>query len=505
MPSGPEVFEVSTVEDAVELGHKFKAEGRYNWFRGQTQGWPPISSLRRLEEEEDAKKLFMHKRRVLMFYQWLEKIPAMRYLREPARMHDMFAIMQHYGIQTHYIDFSTDPGVAGFFASDTKTPPTVEKACIYCLDIDDLMSLWNAMKDVDERKGACIEMHEIDVGNLWRLQSQRGVFLFCNYNWQVDYPMDRIVFPYTGYPSYPTQNEIYPPDKSPLEQWLDQYFSLEQSTFANERGREMIEKFKAQGIPAGYFEWEGFQDGYYSEAFAVPPNELESWASTVLTEWNSNPVEEYHNSKGPTVRLQLPPGAEIEKVRTSIIFGMKQVLRSNPTYREKVVNFEFAGLPQSVSTERLQAVLRPVWNGMRRLPFTNTEIGAAFASVVALLILGFPDGSADEQLPVFSKCFGECLTVGFASLDGSDSRGVASAQDLQTALRKDISSLLVVKFQDRVVNVRELFGIIYNPKRMFEFESFRTIFARNVIPAQALWKREPMLFNPTQLQTFGLP
>jgi len=31
-------------------------------------------------------------------------------------------IAQHYGIPNHYIDFTTDPGVAGFFARTSATP-----------------------------------------------------------------------------------------------------------------------------------------------------------------------------------------------------------------------------------------------------------------------------------------------------------------------------------------------------------------------------------------------
>ena len=192
-----EVYEAANIEEAVELAYKLKAEGRYNWFRGQVLDWPPVSSLYRVLESGDSEKKEKSARREEMFSNWVGKIPELRYLQALEHVHDAFAIMQHYGIPTYYIDFTTDPGVAGFFAADTASPPTEGKSCIYCLNADDLMSLWDSIKDLDFRKGCSVELVEIDVRNLWRLQAQQGVFLLSNYNWNIDYPMDRILFPYT--------------------------------------------------------------------------------------------------------------------------------------------------------------------------------------------------------------------------------------------------------------------------------------------------------------------
>jgi hypothetical protein len=50
-----------------------------------------------------------------------------------------------------------------------------------------------------------------------------------------------------------------------------------------------------------------------------------------------------------------------------------------------------------------------------------------------------------------------------------------------------------------------LFGIIYNPRLMFEFEDFKKMFVREIIPAQAVLKRDLILFNPAWLKIFGLP
>lgn len=37
----------ANVEEAVAIAEIFKAEGRYDWFRGQLREWTPSSSLER--------------------------------------------------------------------------------------------------------------------------------------------------------------------------------------------------------------------------------------------------------------------------------------------------------------------------------------------------------------------------------------------------------------------------------------------------------------------------
>src|SRR6266487_2857229 len=152
------VYEVANIEEAVDLANKLKDDGSYNWFRGQVRDRPPVSSLYRVQASGDSEKIEKSDRRVKLFFDWVGNIPELRYLQTPEHVHDFFAIMQHYGIPTHYIDFTTDPGVAGFFAADAKNPPTEGKSCIYCLNTDDLMSLWDKLKNLDFRKGGSIEL-----------------------------------------------------------------------------------------------------------------------------------------------------------------------------------------------------------------------------------------------------------------------------------------------------------------------------------------------------------
>jgi FRG domain len=503
---GWKVYETENIEAAVELAYKLKAEGHYNWFRGQVRDKPPVSSLYRVFASGDSEKKEKALSRIKMFFDWVGQIPELRFLQEPGYVHDIFAIMQHYGIPTHYIDFTTDPAVAGFFAADTSNPPTEGKSCIYCLNTEDLISDWNTIKDIDSRKEFSIELVRIDVLNLWRLQAQRGVFLFADYNWQIDYPMDRILFPYSGYQSYPTREQIYPEHKSPLEQLLDQYFFLEAATSSDEEMQRWVEELKARGGNASYRRWETWSEGFYADALNKESNlvPLKSWSSEVLRPWEIAPEEDYYQTIGPTKKLK--PQAGAEEIREAMSSGIKSILRSDPTIRSKTVDWEFPELPESLSQDQLNDMLRPVWNGMRRLPYTEVEIADAFGSVAMLLMLGFSrEDSFTEQMKLFSQCFGECVKVEFASQDLSGSRGLVARESLQKALRPDIAELLAPSYKERANDFHILFQIIYNPRLMFEFNEFISMFAQEVIPTQVMMQRDLILFNPVRLKNFGLP
>src|SRR6516225_2128468 len=102
------IHEVANIEEAVELGHELKEKGDYNWFRGQVQEWPPVSSLFRIQTIGDSENEVRVYRRIDMFSNWAKNIRELQYLLEPEHIHDFCAILQHYGIPTHYIDFTTD-------------------------------------------------------------------------------------------------------------------------------------------------------------------------------------------------------------------------------------------------------------------------------------------------------------------------------------------------------------------------------------------------------------
>jgi hypothetical protein len=502
------VFEASDVQEGVEIAHQLKADGKYDWFRGQVCDWPPHGSFLRLGVTGDDTQIQRTRRRIFMFAQWAQCMAELQYLMQPEAVHDFFAILQHYGVPTYYIDFTTDPGVAGFFAADTKSPPRERRSCIYCLNTKNLVETWNDAKKLEKRADTQIELITIDVRNLWRLQAQHGTFVYTNYKWEIDYPLDRIVFPYTDYPTYPTREMIYPEHKSPLEQLLDQYFSLERATFTTDHMREMVQHARARGGHAALTFARAFESGYYPRAFAdvAQLTQLASWSREALQAWNTDPHESFHETAGHIVRLKLGQCLIGEELRKAVSFGVKQVLRSDPAVRLRAIDWEFDDLLQGLDASCLNSFCRPAWNGMRRLPYSDDEIADAFGAIVILVIEHFglanqPEG--DRQR--FSKWFGESVWVEFGYEDGSGSRGCVSRATLDLALRPGIGTLLTAKEQWRAGDIKELFKVIYNPSLMFEFEVLKRAFAQEIIPAQVVLERSPILFNPARLKTFGNP
>jgi hypothetical protein len=74
-------IEVSSVEEAVVLANRYKAEGRDDWFRGRVRGeLPPRSSLVRIQHDVDA--LDACRRRLRMFCDWAWEIDYLAPLLE---------------------------------------------------------------------------------------------------------------------------------------------------------------------------------------------------------------------------------------------------------------------------------------------------------------------------------------------------------------------------------------------------------------------------------------
>ena len=203
------LWTVGDAQEAVELAQEMKAAGRYTWFRGQIKDWPPISTLGRMRQNGKISDFERARERFALFCGWLSDTPPLRHLLNEDPPHRFFAIAQHYGIPTHYIDFTTDPAVAGYFAAEPNPDVKDGMSCIYCLDVSDLMDLMDSLAKAGVRQQGLVERVETDVSNLWRLQAQRGVFLYAPYNWDIDYPMDRILFPRSDRAlSYPPRDRV---------------------------------------------------------------------------------------------------------------------------------------------------------------------------------------------------------------------------------------------------------------------------------------------------------
>jgi hypothetical protein len=234
----------ANVAEAIELATETKQSGTHEWFRGQTRNWTLASSFGRKADTREYEL-----QRTKQFFGWLRITPGLEALASDDDQ--AIAVAQHYGLATNFIDFTTEPAVAGYFASEgipqqpgiemdieaerrrffSSQPATEHIGCILCLNRADLRNVWESLVRtglVDT--GDDIDFLELKVPDLWRLEAQHGVFFYCPIGRfeEVVYDLDRIVFPHTGQVQSPSRALIYPERKSHLELQLEHYFQLEQ-------------------------------------------------------------------------------------------------------------------------------------------------------------------------------------------------------------------------------------------------------------------------------------
>jgi len=99
----------------------------------------------------------------------------------------------------NYVDFTTEPAVAAFFAAHDSAPNTSadDLSCIICVNTRELSRVSESVRTVRPEWPAFAEVH-IDVPELWRIQSQHGVFLFYPFDEGFErniFDFDRICFP----------------------------------------------------------------------------------------------------------------------------------------------------------------------------------------------------------------------------------------------------------------------------------------------------------------------
>ena len=114
-------------------------------------------------------------------------------------------------------------------------------------------------------------------------------------------------------------------------------------------------------------------------------------------------------------------------------------------------------------------------------------------------------GGIQEQIQIASKLLGESMRIELGNTDGSYSQGLASLKSLKKAIRRDIKELLLEKYRYKAEVLPELLHIVRNPRYLFDFEKFKTLFATEIIPSQIVKGRDVIIFNLSRLSVFGNP
>ena len=113
---------------------------------------------------------------------------------------EIFAIAQHYGLPTNFVDFTHSVDVAAFFATHGFTTGDSHQGVIYC-----------GQRSAIEQIAGC-RVVKIEVDGLWRMRLQRGLFVNApsiHIAQQLQEQLVKIYFPFSNIHEISTE-VVYP-------------------------------------------------------------------------------------------------------------------------------------------------------------------------------------------------------------------------------------------------------------------------------------------------------
>lgn len=160
---------------------------------------------------------------------------------------------------------------------------------------------------------------------------------------------------------------------------------------------------------------------------------------------------------------------------------------------------------------RIAGVTRRLWNGMRVLPYTATEIRRSLERTIEIL----PEAARNEgSIPTLGP---DSVYVEMAfsmSGDGAYSRGAITRERMYTALNSAFANAAEKRTGRPVRELAEkLLLLPARPWQRFTFEGLRRLFVEELIPTQVAWRirgnadsdlRVAIFFSPLEPNVFGL-
>lgn len=485
-----EIHKVKNLEEAIKLAEKFSKSGKYNLFRGQAQNWSVTSSNARLNEEqlkEGVEKL----KRLYNFFETSDNL--MKYQSD---IDWFFAVAQHYGLPTNYIDFTTNYEIAAYFATNSKSNEVGKESVIICLNETDFTEFIDLTKPL-YNKDSVIPPYlcKIDVHNLWRLQCQQGLFLFTPYaNIEFYYPFDRIIFPFEKPFEKLHTDDIYPKHKSELEIHLDYYFNNEEKIIAEKNFKKWI---KELNIPIYNF------SETKVESFLQNTKNHKSWESENHSKWKFTFEEQWsslENQSLITIKLPAKNNSYQDFSETSLYeFGkIDNILKRNQKLNFKI---DLNGNRESLIelSKRIEKNCTRIWDGTRNLPFTNFEI---YKIIIDYIFFEYYEYNFKKVYSINNE---ELITIELTNKYHSVTRCYVRKDKIKDAFRDDIKQILNEKYSK---NINSLILLNVNiPQIIFDFEKLLSLFKEEMIAYQVVYNSEkinPVIFySPVELNRLG--
>ncbi|MEQ1694947.1 MAG: FRG domain-containing protein [Hyphomicrobiaceae bacterium] len=501
------------INEAIEIAKHLQNSGKFDIFRGQFLNFPiRPTGLREGIDRKKAAQDLNH------FHEWVRRTP------ELASLHDapdaVLAVAQHYGMPTPLLDFTTDPNIAGHFASLGKLtddiPVSQRVGTIICANRQRLADSW---RDINERAKSkepymdLVRVVELDVRNLWRLQAQRGLFLKIHVDpnlLEMFSHLLHIYFPQSNKQSTIEDRQVYPPNRSHLETLLDQYFLIRSYP---ERRQKMNEVFGHEMVIAEDRVRASQKKQFKTGDF--PPIHP-SWNMLAISGWLEEPDDQFlgeGNLKQVTIVVDLAQtaaetfGAVWKKLmletdlvslrsaqnvdwRIETIAGEEIYVDGEGSPTIEPVNSEF----DDEENDSVAGIVAIIFDGMRLKPYSSNHISTAIAAYLGMLV-----ESADGLLE----------DIADIEMIGGWTRGrcFCNSTDLLHAMRCDLLEYVKndVHAQIEQQGWRGSLGLCVDPQRLFVFDEFINLFAEQLIPTQALLRVEKDVFvlNPARVEQIG--
>jgi hypothetical protein len=468
--------------EAIELAHRLKKSGEYDIFRGQKVCWPLNSTLSRI----DTKERELAYERLNNFASWIHSNPELDELI--TNKDKILTVAQHYGIATSFIDFTSDPEVALFFAT-TNVTKISEEACIYCASKKALVRSFLDFKKVLDKVD--MRLLELEVGNLWRLQSQKGLFLDVPLAglpyWEDFFPFHKIIFPHTKkYKSKIPIEVIYPKRKSRLEIKLDQYFREEDVINGLDRAEKM-------GIKVTLTPWES---DYFLFFDGQKPAIDSDWEKVENEKWASHSVEPYVEAVISEFS-QIQINEEIksfEEIQDAFSKSLSNLIYADLKIKSHAIKLKIEFLSgENNWTDEMTKALELFWDGSRQFPYSNEEICNGFGNLAAMLY-----SSTLNSKDYVSDIFGEVLSFDCLIKNAGHFRVPLPTGPLKKALKADLLSQIDSNLFPNIKSTLDLIDYVHDITVLFEFESFKTFLITYFIPCQIIANLDPTSYYSGQ-------
>ncbi|MFS4467533.1 FRG domain-containing protein [Maribacter sp. 2210JD10-5] len=485
-----EMHRVNNLEEAMNLAKKFSDSGKYNLFRGQAQNWnvtPSSARLNQNEFEEGIEKL----KRLYSFFETSENL-----LKYQSNIDWFFAVAQHYGLPTNYIDFTTNYRVSAYFATNSNSNEIGKESVIICLNETDFADFIKHTQSIYlNDKVIAPYISKIDVHNLWRLQSQEGLFLFTPYsNIESYYNFDRIIFPYEKPYKGITKNLIYPENKSELEIHLDYYFNREERLIGQKRFRKFADEMKMPGFTMPDLKIDNFLRN---------KKEHKSWESEHFSKWSYAFLENWKTLESESViNLKLPIDSNsYQEFSDTSMLSFNDLDKDVKRNQNLKFVIDLNGNTKSFKdlAKRIENSCVRIWDGTRNLPFTNFDI---YKIIIDYIFFEYYEHISEKA---FSYGDRELIVLELTNKHHSMTRCYVTKSKLEEAFREDIKDVLIEDYEQDITSLVLLKVNI--PQIIFDFEKLLALFKEEMIAYQVVYNSEkinPVIFySPTELNILG--